>query len=139
MSGLALSTSARPATTGLSIGPDLFGDKVPLVINGVQLLPSGTSRLHKTEKAYVYAEVYNPALAPSEVQVQIFDEKSEKLAKELGTARLNTSSANELKAIPVGLMLPLDDLVPGSYALKVTALESAGSKVRRRIAFDLLR
>jgi hypothetical protein len=138
LSGLALSTSARPAPSGLSLGPDLFGDKVPLVINGVQLLPSGTNRLHKTEKAYVYAEVYNPALAPSEVQVQIFEEKSGKLTKDLGTARLNPSSANELKAIPVGLILPFDDLAPGSYAVKVTALESAGSQVSRRLAFDLL-
>lgn len=138
LSGLALSTSARPASGGLSLGPDLFGDKVPLVINGVQLLPAGTNRLRKSEKVYVYAEVYDPALAPADVQVQLLDGTSGKLVKDLGVAKLNPASANELKAIPVGLTIPLDDLAPGSYAAKVTAQEPGESQISRRIAFELL-
>ncbi|HKD10208.1 MAG TPA: VWA domain-containing protein [Bryobacteraceae bacterium] len=139
LSGLALSTTtARPASGGsLSLGPSVFGDKVPLVVNGVQIIPTGTNRLHKSEKAYLYAEIYDPTLAPAEVQAQFLDAKSGKVAKDLGSTQVNTSSVTELKAVPFGLTLPLEDLAPGQYALKVTALQK-GSKIGRQIEFELL-
>ncbi len=62
LSGLALSQSARPAgVEDLGGEVDLFGNKVPLTFNGVQLIPAGTNRLLKSEKAYIYAQVYEPA------------------------------------------------------------------------------
>ncbi|MDE3194730.1 MAG: hypothetical protein KGN84_00175, partial [Acidobacteriota bacterium] len=119
LSGLALSTSAHPASGDtLSLGPGLFDDKVPLVVNGVQLIPAGTNRLHKAEKAYLYAEVYDPDLSPAEVRGEVLDVQSGKVVKDLGSMQVNPSSATELKAIPLGIALPLSDLAPGRYTVK---------------------
>ncbi|HEY1947333.1 MAG TPA: VWA domain-containing protein [Bryobacteraceae bacterium] len=140
LSGLALSKSAHPASDA-----GLLGDKVPLVSNGVQFIPSGTNHFHKAEEGFIYAEIYEPALALQDgkespglyAQMILLDAKTEKLVKDFGVTQLKVQTQPGNPAVPVGLKLPIADLTPGSYIAQITALDSTGRRSTRKIGFAL--
>lgn len=146
LSGLALSQTTRPAApAGLSGEVDLLGDQVPLVANAVQFIPAGTNRLRKSEKTFIYAEIYEPALAGPDrkgdpglgVQLSLLDAKTGAIVKRTGVRGVKPEALAGTPAVPLGMSLPVDELAPGSYTAQIDAQDAAGNHALRRVAFEL--
>ncbi|HVY94775.1 MAG TPA: hypothetical protein VHA14_18560, partial [Bryobacteraceae bacterium] len=146
LSGLALSQTTRPATpAGLGGEVDVLGDEVPLVANALQFVPAGTNRLRKSGKAFIYAEIYEPALAGPDrkgdpglgVQLSLLDAKTGVIVKRTDVIGLKPETVAGTSAVPLGMSLPVDELAPGSYTALIDAQDAAGNHALRRIVFQL--
>ncbi|MEP6716388.1 MAG: VWA domain-containing protein [Terriglobia bacterium] len=146
ISSIALSKDVHPAAEMVAgIEAELFENRTPLIVNGIQITPAGTSRFQKGEKGFVYAEVYEPALAAADVKtppklglkLEILDGKTGALKKDMGAALIPPPPMNGNPAIPVGLRLPIGELEAGSYTARVTALDDAGHQVTRGVPFQV--
>jgi len=139
-STLALSNELRRVSdmaTGLDA--ELLADRTPLVVQGVQMVPSGANRFKTSDTAAVYFEVYAPLLVsdkPPKIALQygVIDRKT-------GERKLDTSITNTEKAVqagspvvPIGLKLPVSDLGPGTYRVEIRALDMAGNSSPIRYA-----
>src|SRR4029077_1380385 len=63
LSGLALTNNAQRLSaipTGLDSA--LLEDRTPLVVKGMQIIPSGTNRFKRTDTVVLYTEIYEPLL-----------------------------------------------------------------------------
>jgi VWFA-related protein len=141
MSGVALSNEMqRVADLSTGLDSQLLGDRTPLVVQGIQLVPSASNRFKKTDNVAVYAEVYAPLLAganPPQVAVEltIVDRKTGE--KKLDAASRAASQAGSSVA-PVGLKVPVATLAAGSYRVELRALDSVGNSAKPRTAdFEL--
>jgi VWFA-related protein len=146
LSGLALSREVHPAAQMLgALDQDLLENRVPLVVNGVQMTPTGTNRFHKAERRYIYAEVYEPALAQPDTKeppalgldLRLFDPKTGELKKDFGLSPLKHNGQLGNPAVPVGLVLDLQDVAPGTYTLAVTAVDAANHQVSRLVPLEV--
>lgn len=145
LSGVALSKQLR-RVSDLDVGLDatLLENKTPLLSQGLQITPSGSSAFKKTDPAALYVEIYEPLLLTANppkvgIQVRIVDRKSGQ--QKLDTGFMNCASyiRQGNAVIPVGLKLPLDSVGPGSYRAELKALDSAGNtSVVRAAEFDVL-
>ncbi len=138
MSAIALSNSIRD-TGRLSTDLDsqLLEDRTPLVVQGMQISPSGSNHFKKTDSAAIYAEVYEPLLRqpkPPQVayEVTVVDRKSGQQKVHLRD-RLSTANPGN-PVIPLGLKLPVGALDVGSYRLELRALDTAGNISKLRAA-----
>jgi VWFA-related protein len=144
VSGLALSKSAHAVSkAGSESGAALLGDKTPLVAEGVQFIPSGTNHFRKSEKGFIYGEIYEPALALSNAkedpalyaQMLLLDAKSGQIVKDFGMNRVKAEVQPGNPAVPLVAALPIERLPPGVYIAYINALDSAGRRFTRRIGF----
>jgi VWFA-related protein len=137
MSGVALSNEmTRVADLSTGLDSELLADRKPLVVQGVQIVPSASNRFKKTDNAAVYAEIYAPLLAgpnPPQVGVEltVVDRKTgEKKVDVASRAATQPGSS----VAPVGLKLPVATLNPGSYRVELRALDSVGNSAKPRTA-----
>jgi VWFA-related protein len=146
LSGLALGKSARPANAmGLGIEAELLDDRVPLVVNGVQVTPAGTSHFRKGESGFIYAEVYEPAFAiPDQkeypaigVQLELLDARTDKVNHDFGLLRVVAPAQGGNPAVPVGLKIPISELAAGPYKARITAKDALGREFTRTVGFDV--
>jgi len=142
LSGVALSKNIHPvAQMGLSLDAALLEDRTPLVTQGMQVIPSGSDQFKKTDRAGFYVEIYAPALAgpnPPKVGVQmvVVDRKTGEKKIDTGGAAADAKPGSPL--VPLGLVLPVGELPPGSYRLELRAVDSAGNTTQPRTAdFDV--
>ena len=142
LSGLALSKSARAANDMLGgLDSELLDDRVPLIVNGVQITPTGSNRFKKSEKGYIYAEMYEPALAVPDqkesavpafgIRMELLDPKTGAVKKDFGLTRLKVPPLTGNPTVPMGLILSAPDLDAGAYQLRITALDDAGHQFAR--------
>ena len=142
LSGLALSKSVQPANDVLGgLGSELLDDRVPLIVNGIQVTPTGSNRFKKTEKSYIYAEMYEPALAVPDqkesavpafgIRMELLDPKTGAVKKDFGLTRLKMPPLTGNPTVPMGLILSAPDLDAGAYQLRITALDDAGHQFAR--------
>ncbi len=138
LSGLALSTSSEPVEAPLlGFMPGSVEENVPLVLNGVRLIPAGTNRFVKGGQVSIYGEIYEPASTSHlSVQVTLLDGATGKVLQDLGTLPVAAQEAGKL-AVPFGLVLPLDKSRPGTYTAQVTASDAGGHKSTRKITFEV--
>jgi VWFA-related protein len=137
MSGVALSNEmARVADLSTGLDSELLADRRPLVVQGVQVVPSASNRFKKTDNAAVYAEIYAPLLAgpnPPQVGVELTVVDRKTGEKKLDVASRAATQAGSSVA-PVGLKLPVATLAPGSYRVELRALDSVGNSAKPRTA-----
>jgi VWFA-related protein len=142
LSGLALSKNVHPANDMLGgLGSELLDDRVPLIVNGVQITPTGSNRFKKSEKGYIYAEMYEPALAVPDqkesavpafgIRMELLDPKTGTVKKDFGLTRLKTPPLTGNPTVPMGLILAAPDLDAGAYQLRITAMDEAGHQFAR--------
>jgi VWFA-related protein len=138
MSAVALSKELHPLNqTASSLDAALLEDHIPLVAQGLQIVPTGFDRFKKTDLVTFYVEIYDSLLAGSSppqvgIQMLVLDRKT-------GEKKVNTGGpAPSAKAgdpvVALGLKLPVDQLPPGSYQLEVRGTDSAGNFTRVRTA-----
>ena len=132
LSALALSNqfvSVSSLATGLDSA--LLEDRTPLVVRGLQIIPSASNRFKKTDTAAVYLELYDPALlAPSPpkvgVEMRVTDRKSGEKKLDVGIPDTANAIQPGNPVIPLGLKLPVASLAPGSYRVELRAMDAQG-------------
>ena len=137
MSGVALSNDVRRlADMSTALDSELLADRTPLMVQGVQVIPSACNRFKKTDSPAVYAEIYAPLLLgpnPPELAVELIV-----MDRKTGQTKVDNGSKAEVQAgssvVPVGIKLPIASLAPGSYRVALRALDSAGNEAKPRIA-----
>jgi hypothetical protein len=144
LSAIALSNSmAKLSDLDTALDAQLLEDRKPLIVRGMQILPSATDHFQKSDIAVVYIEVYDPAVAGDKppdlgLEYRIIDKKT-------GAQKLDVSVTNTKElmkpgnpVVPIGLKIPLDTLAPGTYRVDLRALDSAGNGTDFQAAeFDL--
>jgi VWFA-related protein len=147
ISCLALSKTARPKGRGPDFDAELLDNRVPLVVDNVQILPAGSNRFKKSENSFVYLEIYEPALAAPDVaakdvpvvavKMELLDPQSGQVKKDFGAMRMSTPPITGNPMMPVGLVVSAPEVEAGLYRLRVTAVDSAGHQVARSTAIQL--
>ncbi len=146
LSGIAFSTKYRPAASlGTELDAALIEDRTPLVTQGVQLTPGGSTRFKTTDKPAIYMEVYEPLLAAAEppkdlavaLQLKVLDVQSGEAKFDTGLFRIPVPEKGGSPAIPTGTQVPVDKLKPGNYRLVMSAMDSAGKTTQRWADFEV--
>jgi hypothetical protein len=133
LSDLALSKEAYPISeiTG-GLDADLVAGYVPLVTNGLQIVPAADDRFQRnTATALVYLEIYEPLLAGSNppkivVDMKVVDNAGRTKIR-IGVTETESLIQPGNPVVPIGLWVPVNRLEPGSYRLEVRAVDSAGN------------
>ena len=144
LSGVALSHDVR-RVTDMASGLDdvLLADRTPLVVQGMQVVPTGGTHFAKTDNAVIYVEIYEPLMTadnaanPLKVGLMyvVVDRKSgEKKVDDSGFINLESSAKPGNPVIPLGIRIPMDKLPPGSYRAEIKAIDSAGNTTKQRTA-----
>jgi VWFA-related protein len=135
LSGLALSKETHP-TAELGLGmAGLTESLTPLVTDDVQIIPSGSNQFAKSEKGFVYFEIYAPDPASVRVGMRVLERKTGEAKSDSGL--LKAGAPGDRGAIPSGSRLPIDTLDTGSYTLEITAVDLNGKQVKRTVDFDV--
>ena len=141
MSGVALSNQMqRVADLSTGLDSELLGDRTPLVVQGVQVVPSASNRFKKTDNVGIYAELYAPLLTgpkPPLVGVELIVTDRKTGEKKVDVAARPATQAGSA-IVPMGIKVPVNTLNPGSYRVELRAMDSAGNSVKPRTAdFEL--
>jgi VWFA-related protein len=138
MSAVAFSRNVHPVSQmGQTLDAVLLEDRTPLVTQGMQLIPTGSDQFKKTDRAAFYVEVYAPAMAGPNppkigVKVAIMDRKTGEKKIETGGEAADAKAGSPL--VPVGLVLPVAKLEPGSYRLELKGVDTLGNVTPARTA-----
>jgi len=141
MSGVALSNDIHRAADITGLDSQLLEDRTPLVVKGLEVAPSASNHFKKTDTAALYAEIYEPLLKnpnPPDVAYEliVIDRKSGQEKIHVGD-RVPKGNAGD-PVIVLGLKLPVATLDPGSYQVKLRAVDSLNNTSTTRTAeFEL--
>jgi len=144
LGGVALANSAHKLSDiPESLDSVLLEDRTPLVVKGMQIVPSATNRFKHTDNVVVYSEIYEPLLtsdAPPVVAMgyTILDRATNNKIFSTGAVRCEEFIQKGNPVIPVGMKVKVDDLKPGSYRLVMQAVDSAKNNApNRTVDFDI--
>ena len=147
VSGVALSRDVhRVSDMATGLDDVLLADHTPLVVQGMQVVPTGGTHFTKTDNAVMYFEIYEPLMVnapatPLKVGVAyvVVDRKSgEKKVDDSSLVNLEKSAKAGNPVIPLGFRIPVDKLPPGSYRAELKAMDSAGNSWKPRVVeFDV--
>ena len=141
LSGVALSNDIHRATDATGLDSQLLEDRLPLVVKGLEVSPSASNHFKKTDTAAIYAEIYEPLLKnpnPPDVAYEliVIDRKSGQEKIHVGDRAPKGNAGDPV--IPLGLKLPVATLDPGSYEVKLRAVDSLNKTSTTRTAdFEL--
>ena len=145
LGGVALTDSAqRLGDIPTSLDSALLEDRTPLVVQGLQILPSGTNRFKRDENVIVYSEIYEPLLtsdSPPKIGMgyRIMDRASNKEVVFTGVVAVDTFIQKGNPVVPVGMKVNVKDLNPGGYRLVMQAVDGAGNKAPNRfVDFEVM-
>jgi len=133
LSAIALSNHVQlEAGMGGEIEADLLADRTPMIVNGVQVVPSGSNRFKKTDSIALYAQVYEPKLAdpnPPAIRLayRVIDEKTGKQVYMQSNIDPAPSIQKGNPVVPIGLMVPVKDIPAGNYRLDLQAYDTTGA------------
>jgi hypothetical protein len=144
LSGLALTNSAQSINDiPTTLDSALLEDRTPLVVKGLQIVPSGSNRFKHTDKVVLYAEIYEPLLTSANPPIvamayRIFERSTNKQVFFTQIVRADEFIQKGNPVVPVGMKVKVDDLKPGSYCLVMQAVDAAKNHAPdRRIDFDI--
>jgi len=144
LGGVALTNSAHKLNDiPESLDSVLLEDRTPLVVKGMQIVPSATNRFKHTDDVVVYSEVYEPLLTSDALPVvavgyTVFERATNNKIFSTGAVRCDDFIQKGNPVIPVGLKVKVDDLKPGSYHLVMQAVDSAKNNApNRTVDFDI--
>src|SRR5437588_154420 len=144
LGGVALTNSAHKLNDiPESLDSVLLEDRTPLVVKGMQIVPSATNRFKHTDDVVVYSEVYEPLLTSDALPVvavgyTVFERATNNKIFSTGAVRCDDFIQKGNPVIPVGLKVKVDDLKPGSYRLVMQAVDSAKNNApNRTVDFDV--
>jgi hypothetical protein len=133
LSAVALSDNMQPVSD-LAQGLDaaLLEERTPLLVQGLEVVPSPNNRFARDKKVALYVEVY--ASAPLDDQsprvgilYDVIDTKTHQPVKSSNTILVNGFGRYGNPVIPVEVRLPVEELKAGEYRLEVRARDSEGN------------
>jgi VWFA-related protein len=133
LSGLVLSNEFHHAAEQPMAGGGALSDsRTPLVVGGMEIVPSGGNRFKATSQTAIYAEVYEPLLSGEkppriEMRYQILERTTGVQKFNSGPVVVPTKDAVN-NTVPVALTLMLTGLAPGSYTVRMQARNSLGGE-----------
>lgn len=140
MSAVALSKEVRKASDlGTGLDALLLEDRVPLIAEGMQLVPYGSNHFKKGDLVAFYTELYEPLLvtgdpkAPPVVafELRVLDGKTGEQKEDTGLMRVTLPTQAGSPMVPVGAKIPTASLGPGAYRVEVKAVDDAGKEFKR--------
>ena len=146
ISGLVLSRRYGPVSDPrLHNEATWIADRMPLIADGMRIVPSGSSRFKRTDAPAVYAEIYEPTLVTLDpnvplgvgIRMRIVDRKTGEQKLDTGLMTVTLPAATGSSAIPIAKRVPIDSLLPGSYRLELDASDTAGKLARRTTDFEI--
>ena len=145
LGSVALTDAAqRVGDIPTSLDSALLEDRTPLVVQGMQITPSGSNRFKRDQNVVMYSEIYEPLLATAEppkvgMGYRIFERASNKEVMFTGVVPADAFIQKGNPVVPVGLKVNVKDLNPGAYRLVLQAVDGAGNKApNRSVDFDVL-
>jgi VWFA-related protein len=144
MGGLVLTNSAQKVgeiASGLDSA--LLEDRTPLVVKGLQMNPSANNRFKRGDNVILYTEVYEPLLTsenPPKVGVgyHIFERATNKEMYFTGAVLVDDFIQKGNPVIPVGMMVRVKELPPGSYRLLMQGVDGMKNQApQRTVDFDV--
>jgi VWFA-related protein len=145
MSSMVLSKQFYKVTDmATGFDAELLEDRTPLVAQGLQIVPTASNHFKTTEAAVGYLEIYEPLLlasasAPSgrpqvALLLDFIDRKTgqDKISGKYDNGGSTLREGNPV--VPIGFRIPVDKLGPGSYRLKLKAVDSAGNASQEHTA-----
>jgi hypothetical protein len=139
LSGVALSNQLqRVSDLGSGLDAELLADRTPLLVRGLEIVPSGSNRFKKTDQVVLYAQVYDPRMAdqnPPAVHVayRVVDQKTGKVVLSTGAIDESRFAEKGKPVIPVALKVPLENVPPGTYRIELQAAEMGGASSQVRM------
>jgi hypothetical protein len=117
----------------------LLEDRVPLIADGMQLVPYGSNHFKKTDFAAFYMELYEPLLvtgdpkAPPLVafQLRLLDGKTGEQKEDTGLIPVRLPAQKGNPTVPVAAKIPTGSLAPGAYKVEIKAMDDAGKEFKR--------
>jgi hypothetical protein len=145
LGGVALSSSVQRLTDiPTSLDAVLLEDRTPLVVKGVQIVPSATNRFKHTDNVVLYSEIYEPLLTSETPPIvgmgyNIYERASNQKIFSTGAQRCDDLIQKGNSVIPIGMKVKVDDLKPGSYRLTLQAVDSLNNHAPdRNVDFDIV-
>ncbi len=145
MSALALSKEARKASDlGTGLDALLLEDRVPLIAQGMQLVPTGSDHFQKAGFAAFYMEIYEPLLVTAQppnlpvvaFQLRILDKMGQP-KEDTGLMRVDVPAKPGGPILPVAGRIPTTSLTPGPYVLEIKARDNAGKEFQRSANIEI--
>jgi hypothetical protein len=109
----------------------------------LQIVPTAVNRFKRSDKIVMYTEVYDSLLTadkPPRVAIgyKIHERATDKEVYFTGTVAADDFLQKGSPVVPIGMLVAVKDLAPGSYRLIFMAMDAAGGKApSRSIDFDL--
>jgi VWFA-related protein len=145
LSSVAMTNNAtRISDTPTGLDSALLEDHTPLIVKGLQIVPSATNHFKKTDNVIMYAEIYEPLLTgdnPPKVAFayHILERATNKDVMFTGAMPADDFIQKGSPVIPTGLKVNVKDLPAGSYKLLVQAVDSAKHNAPNRVVdFDVV-
>jgi VWFA-related protein len=145
ISALALSTRFQKASEGdQRLETALLEDRTPLMAEGFHIIPAGSAKFKKTDKAAMYFEIYEPGLVDAEppkglaigLQIRVFDAKGA-VKSDSGGFRIPVPEKGGNPQIPFAAQIPVATLDQGLYKVEVTSVDSLKSTFVRTAIFEV--
>jgi VWFA-related protein len=133
LSSIVLSRETHPAAD-LGLGP-LAVRRTPLVAEGTQVVPSGSTEFRRAETGWFYFELYDSDPSSVRVRVQVLDKSTGQSKWDSGVTKLPIPANGGKPSLPASSRLPFDSLTAGSYQLEITASDAAGNQASRTADF----
>src|SRR5712671_1011542 len=145
LSGVALTNSAQ-RINDIPTGLDsvLLEDRTPLVVKGMQIVPSGSNRFNNTDRVALYVEIYEPLLTLANpplvgMAYRIFERSTNKEMFFTQLVRADEYIQRGNPVLPIGMKVKVEDLKPGSYRLVMQAVDSVNNHAPdRSVDFDIV-
>jgi VWFA-related protein len=140
MSGLALCKEWQPAADlGTGLDALLLEDRVPLIANGMHMVPYGSNHFKKTDHVAFYTELYEPLMVTADPKtapivafdMRILDTKTGAQKLDTGLLRVELPKTMGNPTVPLGAKIPTESLGPGDYNVEIKAVDGAGKQFTR--------
>ncbi|HEY8714805.1 MAG TPA: hypothetical protein VIM00_05455, partial [Candidatus Acidoferrum sp.] len=145
LGGVALTDSAqRLGDIPTSLDAALLEDRTPLVVQGLQITPSGANRFKKDQNVILYSEIYEPLLTSADppkigLGYRIFERATNKEVFFTGVVAADNFIKKGSPVVPIGMKVNVKDLNPGGYRLMLQAVDGAGNKApNRMVDFEVM-
>ena len=145
LGGVVLTNSAQ-RISDIPSGLDsiLLEDHTPLVVKGMQVVPSASNRFKRSDNVIMYTEIYEPLLAsavtPPRVgfAYRVVERATNKEVFFTGVAPADDFIQKGNPVIAAGMVVKVKDLPPGGYRLIVQAADNANNQApNRSVDFDV--
>ena len=146
LSGIALSHEYRSATASVpGLDEFLIDDRKKFVSEGVEVVPSGSSKFKTGSVAGIFVEIYEPLLAKPDprtplaiaFQMRVLDRATGAVKGDTGGLQLDLRGKQGQASLPLALNLPVKDIAAGAYTLEFEVVDSAGKTAKQSIPFEI--